>query len=464
MVEIRLPGKLGTITAKPGDVWLAREKKYREKTFAFTLGKISIENQNYVAEIAAAWMKLEMAFLGSDEAANVKKCTGKDCVLVKKHELLPEDNKIQLNKQLLERLHHNLPDEAGCLCYEMDGKINHSFYYETKEPTQISNLNTRPSAIDLFAGGGGTSIGLKKTGFDVKYKVEMNKTACDTLNMNFPDSHVFCEDIANFLNSCQTQRVGVYPKRSQSDYIHGSPPCQGFSAVNTGGGANDQQNNECTFKFLEVITYFQPSFVSMENVPGLVQDRNIDYLLRIVGGLLSMSYQVPTSIVNSKDFGDPQNRARVIILASKKGYKLPKLKPTHGEGTHNDVVTAGDVLHDLEHVNPALGGLVNLPGEGHVTDHFKEGTELSDKCDNHYVLVANRPANTVRKQNQIRHYSQNRYITVRERARLQGFPDSYKFAGTRKEMFDQMGNAVPVGLATAIGRSVVESYRLGLYS
>mmetsp|Transcript_29198 Transcript_29198/g.47926 ORF Transcript_29198/g.47926 Transcript_29198/m.47926 type:complete len:413 (-) Transcript_29198:48-1286(-) len=406
-------------------------------------------------------MRIENAFIGPEEAANVKAHTGSEWVLVKKHENLPNSGRIHLQK-LSHRLTENLPNEATSLCYEREDKITHSFSYECRNPPLHSpNQNERPYALDLFAGAGGTSIGLENANINVKYKVEMNKTASDTLQMNFPDSHVFNEDIAKFLQSCKTQRVKIYPRRGDLTYVHGSPPCQGFSAVNTSGGANDQQNNECTIKFLEVVEHLQPTFVSMENVPGMGHEKNIRYFLRIVGGLLNMSYQVQTCLVKASNFGDPQNRCRVIILASKKGYKLPILKPTHGEGKLK-VVTAGDVLRNLEDIDPVPGvGLVDLPNGGHVWDHFKEGTDLAEKSDDHYVLNANLPANVVRKGNQIRHYKHGRYITVRERARLQSFPGGHRFAGSRKDMFNQIGNAVPVGLATAIGRAVMESYRLG---
>ena len=234
--------------------------------------------------------------------------------------------------------------------------------------------------------------------------------------------------------------------------------------VNTSGGANDQQNNECTIKFLKVVEYLQPSFVSMENVPGLGQEKNIRYLLCIVGGLLRMSYQVRTCQAKASDFGDPQNRIRIIVLASKRGHKLPLLKPTHGEG-RLPVVTAREVLRNLEDIDPVPGmGLVEIMVGGRrvaVWDHLQEGTSLSEKSDGHYVLNANLPANTVRKGNQMRHYKHDRYVTVRERARLQSFPDNHRLAGSRKDMFDQIGNAVPVGLAEAIGRAVMESYQLG---
>ena len=200
----------------------------------------------------------------------------------------------------------------------------------------------------------------------------------------------------------------------------------------------------------------------MENVPGMTQQKHIKYLLRFMGCLLSFGYQVKVCEVNASHFGDPQNRRRVIVLAAKKGYILPVLTPTHGEGRLN-VATAGDTLRTLEDVAPStkMGGLAGLADGGHIFDHYKKATELSDKCDNDYQLNCNLPANTIRKANRLRHYKMDRYCTVRERARLQSFPDNHHFAGTLTDAFNQIGNAVPVKLATAIGKAVIESYRLG---
>mgnify|MGYP000337580313 CR=1 FL=1 len=327
-----------------------------------------------------------------------------------------------------------------------------------------SQKNDRLCALDLFAGAGGISTGLTQAGIDVKYKVDINKTACCTLLINSTaGSHVFCEDIAKFKEGCEIQRASIYPSRGEAGYIHGSPPCQGVSAVNTSGGANDQQNNDCTLKYVEVVQLLQPTFVSMENVPGLGMEKNIKYLLRVVGGLLGCGMQVRTCTVVASHFGDAQDRPRLLVLASKRGFKLPVLKSTHGGPGRLNIVTARDALLSLEDVEPVLGqGLVDLPNNGgHVFDHNKESTELTEQYDSQYLLSANLPANTVRKGNQIRHYKHDRYITARERARLQSFPDSHRFAGTRQEMFDQIGNAVPCGLAAAIGRAVMESYQLG---
>ena len=92
---------------------------------------------------------------------------------------------------------------------------------------------------------------------------------------SFVSKYIFCEDIAKWIQSCKSMRVHIYPRGDEMIvYIHGSPPCQGFSAVNTSGGANDAQNNECTLTFLEAIQHLQPTFVSMENVPGMRQQKN----------------------------------------------------------------------------------------------------------------------------------------------------------------------------------------------
>ena len=464
--EVRIGTEIRTV--KKGDVWLPRDKALREEGFAFSIGDISMENipkligKHKVAQITTAWMRVEMAFIGAEEATAVKSFMGSEWVRVMKHELLPENGKIQLKKLLGKRIMESMPNKDTVLCYETRGRVDHSFYYQTGKPLPNFHIAQRPVAMDLFAGGGGASAGLEKAGFDVKYKVEMNKTAADTLRMNFPDSYVFDEPIATFIQNCKDQRVHIYPRGHKTvSYMHASPPCQGMSAVNTSGGANDLQNNECTITFLEAVRLFQTDFVTMENVPGLTQQKNIKYLLCIVGGLLSMGYQINVSMPSAKDFGDPQDRVRVILLASKKGYKLPVFEPTHGEG-RLDIVTAGSALRDLEDVNPAPGGLVGLPGDRHVFDHYKEGTELSEKADNHYTLNRDHPANTVRKANQIRHYQHtDRYITVRERARIQSFPDTHRFAGKRTDMYNQIGNAIPVNLAAAIGRAIMKSYRAG---
>jgi len=475
LVEIRMDGQLEKTSFKKEDNWVGKSLN----GFVFTLGDIylvdipippkrgrrkkSLElERRHVADIAAAWMKIDKTFIGSDQAAVVKSATDIEWVRVTKHELLPDSMQIQL-RDLSHRITEDMPNVATSLCYEREGKMEHSFYYQCLNSLLPQNRHIeKPTAVELFAGGGGASIGFERAGINVKWKVDMNKQACDTLQMNFPNSHVFCQDIATFPQSCQDRTVSIYPKNGEVDAAHMSPPCQGMSGVNTSGGANDRQNNECTTKSLAIVECLQPKVTSLENVKGLGEKKGIQYLIEYVAGMLKMGYQVKTCVVNACNFADPQNRKRLIVFGAIKGYKLPVLKPTHGEGKLN-IVTAGNALKTLEDVDPTLEarGLVGLPGGGHVFDHYKESTQLSEKADKDYVLNKDYPANTVRKGNQIRHYRHKRYITVRERARIQSFPDSYRFAGSRKDAFDMIGNAVPVKLGCAIGRALMESLKLG---
>jgi DNA (cytosine-5)-methyltransferase 1 len=276
--------------------------------------------------------------------------------------------------------------------------------------------------------------------------------------------------LEDFLEKVKSGRICI--DLSRIVLLHGSPPCQGFSRVNTSGGINDATNAQCTLDFLEVAKFVQPPFVSMENVPGLLDDALVhgtsntksSYLKTLLSELISMSYSVRVCKVVASDFGDPTKRERVILLAAKKGWKLPSCpKPTHGSG-HGlaPVVTCSDILKELETVNPVSNdGFVTLQDGREVWGHFIEKTMLTENSEGYESLKANEPAITIRKKNPVKHYSLDRYITILERSRLMSFPYGYEFEGSHQDCMDQIGNAVPVRLASAIGRSVMESYRLG---
>lgn len=172
--------------------------------------------------------------------------------------------------------------------------------------------------------------------------------------------------------------------------------------------------------------------------------------------LLEINYQCCARVMTASDYGDPQNRARVIIIAAKRGRPLPKWpRPTHGKDCRLPHVTVKDVLGDLESIPPEEeggNGMVELQ-DGSVTfDHCASALKSERK-----KLCANEPSKTVRRTNGIEHYSLERSITVREMARLQSFPDSYEFCGSVTQKKSQIGNAVPTGLAKAIAKCIHDS-------
>ncbi|KAL7531945.1 hypothetical protein ACHAWF_003969 [Thalassiosira exigua] len=465
--SVYIEGRLGRDSKllKVGEIWESSERELKTHGFAFTIEDMHCEGGVWKAKYSAAWIKLERTFISGAHASVIKKHTGSEWALVKRHPALPKDGKVILSK-LCNRLTKGLPNEKTSLCYEMADVFTHSYYYGLGKCKWTPPAQPSPSftAMDAFAGAGGMSCGLKAEGINVKYKIEWNGAACKTLRLNFPDSDIIRDDIAdhvNFAKFCKDNKVeNVHPRDTELLYTHGSPPCQGVSLVNTSGGANDAQNNKCTLIFLELVQFYQPKFASMENVVG-IKTKGLDMLMQVEAGLLASDYQVQLCKVLASDYGDPQDRPRVILLVSKRGWRLPSIpEATHG-GDRLRIRTARDALGDLELIEPTETGYAQLPDGTEILDHYKEGTEFSTKHDNNYRLDANRPANTIRKGNPIKHYKLNRYITARERARLQSFPDGFRFYGTPSEIRDQIGNAVPVELARAIGRSILKSYRHG---
>jgi len=191
--------------------------------------------------------------------------------------------------------------------------------------------------------------------------------------------------------------------------------------------------------------------------------KKIGYFERLLSRiLLDAGYHLRAQVIRASDYGDPQNRKRVIILAAKEGRRLPDFpKPTHfaqpnhekGELAH---VTVKDALEDLASVTPDTeggNGPVQLPNGTFTDNHCIVGKRVEKE-----KLEPNAPSNTVRRTNGIDHYSQDRTITVREMARLQSFPDDYQFCGSATQKKSQIGNSVPVGLATALAKSIHDTY------
>lgn len=455
-----------------GDVWLSHRPEF--DGWAFLIEHIDLQNAVHVVK-AHAFMKLEKTFIGQEEAEKLD-YTG--WVHVKKHGSLPTDAYIKL-KDLSERMekdipfHMHLDNRHLSLRYEEDGDIVSYYVKKGKQlSSSLNNQHQQPRVCDCFAGGGGMSVGIREAGFfsDTSYKVDMDETACETLRSNFPESTVFQEDIRDFIEKYRRGEVNLFAPLL--DWLHMSPPCQGFSRVNTSGGCKDIQNNECTRSCVELVRLLQPSHVTMENVPGILDDKQVSvaertkksYLQEFIGGLLSQEYQVRLcKKLNAKSYGDPQDRERVIVFASKKGFVLPSPPPpTHGREPHlQDVVTVRDVLGDLECIEPTKDGKVWLNNGSLVCGHYTN--DKKEKHDPDVELIPHLPSKTVRKNNQLVHYNRKRNATILERARLMSFPDNYVFEGSQGVQSDQIGNAIPVCFATAIANAVKESFRLGLH-
>lgn len=196
-------------------------------------------------------------------------------------------------------------------------------------------------------------------------------------------------------------------------------------------------------------------------MPGLFSDDYKYYLQGVTASLIGMNYQVRCATLTASHFGDPQNRRRVFLWISRNGCYLPEVPtPTHGKKSDllplRSVKDAIGVLED-EKAKSSGSGVIMCQGaaiHNHLCSHVPP-------TEDDYKLPANKPARTVLCTSRPAvHYKFNRYLTAREAACLQSFPSSYQFYGTVTQQYRQVGNAVPVMLATAVARNVAAVHGL----
>ena len=172
-------------------------------------------------------------------------------------------------------------------------------------------------AIDLFSGAGGLTAGLKSAGFKVIAGVEINKTAAKSYKLNHRKHRMYEQDIRTLNPKDILTELGL--KSGELDLLAGCPPCQGFSTLRTRNKRVSVEDirNELIFEFLRFVEEMQPKTVMMENVPGLVKDTRMASFL---DGLRKLGYIVDEHVLAVKDvsdYGVPQRRRRMILLASK---------------------------------------------------------------------------------------------------------------------------------------------------
>ena len=236
-----------------------------------------------------------------------------------------------------------------------------------------------------------------------------------------------------------------------------SPPCQGVSGANRNGGQNDEKNKNLSLIVVEYIKVFNPDTVSFENVEGMWRGKHIHYLRWILKALLRIGYQFHWDVLKACDYGDPQTRRRLIIMASKIHIPVPELPtPTHGKHGSRllPYVTVADVLTRLpdRRKHDKYNGLrPTTPGQSKNADAT--------------VLDPNSPAPTLRASGPpVFHPFEDRALTVHEYAALfsldhVNFRVHKKKYGHAASQYRQIGNSVPVKLAEALARSVAEVLR-----
>ena len=342
---------------------------------------------------------------------------------------------------------------------------------EPKGPPTVSIPNPvciRPpalplTAVEICAGCGGLSQGLVATGsIEVKVANEFNPAAAQTYRLNHPETTMVEQDLTT-----EEAKQGIVAALGgrRCDLLVGGIPCQAYSLA----GRRDPTDPRGSLfgHFVEVMRRLSPRVAVIENVPGILSMRRPDRTLvvsTIARAFRGLGYAVGYHQVNSCDFGDPQSRKRVVIIGWQEG-RLPCFAKTHDERGCGG-------LPRWRTVSDAIGDLEDAPEDRDFWHVFvKSGPEYIERIRRtpigHSVALGygesffrnppDEPAITVKANNGgvLVHYAKDRLMTPRELARLQGFPDHYRFSGTKGEVLRQIGNAVPVGLATAIGKALL---------
>lgn len=338
----------------------------------------------------------------------------------------------------------------------------------------------KPTLLDLFAGAGGLSIGFEKAGFELIAASDFDKWSCDTLRLNHPDAAIIEGDITEISSNELKKAIGG----KQVDVIVGGPPCQGFSQL--GKRMADDPRNKLLYEFFRVVTDLRPKVFVMENVPQLLKSDQYAEFKELVA---NSEYEIVEKVLLAADYGAPQKRQRAIIIGSRIGspkHPLPSHKnPIESADLFNanlevwktvkdaigdlPLVPTGEDLHigrnptelskeRYSHIPPG-GNRFNLPKEITPNCWLNKPTGLTDVFGR---LWWDRPSVTIRteffkpEKGRYLHPTEDRPITLREAARLQGFPDSYKFSGSYTQIAKQIGNAVPTALAESIAETVLD--------
>ena len=334
-----------------------------------------------------------------------------------------------------------------------------------------ASKSARPlTAVELCVGCGGLSTGLKLTG-EIKVKVacEIDPAAAESYRLNNPGSVL----VENSFATEETKREIVAALGGQQcDLLAAGLPCQSFSL--SGKRNPDDPRGNLFEHFMDLLGRLSPKVAVIENVPGILSMRRPDGTLvidAIAQAFKAHGYSTGYFLVNSADFGDPQTRKRIVIFGWREG-SLPSFTKTHDEHGRNGLPcwrTVRDAIGDLEDApaNPETWHVfVNSRPE--YVDRIRR-TPVGQSAAEHFRESAFRnppdvPSITVKANNGgvFVHYAKDRLVTPLELARLQSFPANYRFHGTKGEVLRQIGNAVPVGLATAIGKAVIGMLHAGV--
>lgn len=367
------------------------------------------------------------------------------------------------------------------------------------------------TVIDLFCGCGGISSGLRAAGFSVLGGVDLEAKYLSSYRHNFPEALSLEADLAGEQPSAFMSSFGIQP--GELDLLAGGPPCQGFSKnVPRSRRTLASENNLLVRTFLTYSEAIKPKAILMENVAEMKNGFDESYTSELLERLSAIGYQVTYGVLNSADFGIPQRRRRAFFIcyADEIGKRPTLPVATHSAGADSPTlfsephVNVWDAIGDLPSVGNGGGEELTSYVSKPQNEFQKRVRGRKQKVRNHVArklssvqharLAALEPGQGLRDlppelrvkggysgaygrltkemvaptitrwvfhpgSGRWGHPVDTRVLTIREAARIQGFPDSFEFTGTYLQQAGQLGNAVPPMLAEVIGRQIAADIR-----
>lgn len=341
-------------------------------------------------------------------------------------------------------------------------------------------MNNKPTVIDLFCGCGGLSYGFIEAGYEVLLGIDHWKDAIQTFENTHKNAQGIVADLFIETPKDISKKTGI----KNVDVIIGGPPCQGFSIA--GKRIIDDERNQLYKSFVSFVRFYQPKVFLMENVPNIVSMGKGFVKNCIIEDFEKLGYKVVYKVLLASEYGVPQNRRRAFFVGTKQNIEFVFPKPT----TKNPV-SAKDAISDLPEKSLADGTKYKLEAKSdyqkkirqqskgiynhEITNHseqtvsiislvpdggnYKNLPEELQKTRNVNIawtrLNSKKPSFTIDTGHRHHfHYRYNRIPTVRESARIQSFPDTFIFSGSKTSQYKQVGNAVPPIMAMELAKEI----------
>ena len=321
--------------------------------------------------------------------------------------------------------------------------------------------------LSLFSGCGGLDLGFEKAGFDIPIANEFDKNIWKTFEVNHPQTKLLKEDI---------RKIDAKTLPKDIDGIIGGPPCQSWSEAGSLKGIEDDRG-KLFFEYIRILKSVQPKFFLAENVSGMLADRHSEAVKNIIKMFEECGYDVSLALVNAKDYGVAQERKRVFYIGFRKDLNIKFDFPKGSTEDDNNKITLRDIIWDLQD-SAVPAGEKNQHNPNAINNNeyfigsyspiFMSRNRVKSWDEQAFTVQASGRQCQIHPQapkmikvdkNDCRFVEgkENLYrrMTIREVARVQGFPDNFKFVyNNTNDAYKMIGNAVPVNLAYEVACAI----------